>query len=50
MTQEEAVWESFSDEEHVVEKDVQPVSSSGKTKKTNGKPGQGNITSFFGKK
>lgn len=50
MTKEEAVWESFSEEEPIVEKDITPSSSTGKVKKISGRPGQGNIMSFFGKK
>lgn len=49
MTKEEAVWESFSEDEPVVEKDA-VSSSAGKAKKLSGKPGQGNIMSFFGKR
>lgn len=51
MTKEEAVWESFSEDEPTVEKAaVSSSSSAGKAKKLSGKPGQGNIMSFFGKR
>ncbi|TID25956.1 DNA polymerase subunit Cdc27 [Venturia nashicola] len=52
VTKEEAVWESFSEEEPEPKKKktnfTAPTTAKGK--KAGGKPGQGNITSFFGKK
>ncbi|MCJ1265569.1 hypothetical protein MMC22_005449 [Lobaria immixta] len=53
VTKEEPAWESFSEDEPVARKDRAPASnapSSGKGKRVGGKPGQGNIMSFFGKK
>ena len=53
VTKEEPAWESFSEDEPVARKDRVPAStapSSGKGKRVGGKPGQGNIMSFFGKK
>jgi DNA polymerase delta subunit 3 len=53
VTKEEQVWESFSEDELAVPKPKAPssFSSSGdKSKKKPGKPGQGSIMSFFGKK
>lgn len=55
MTKEEAVWESFSEDDVAIvpktEKIVPSVSSFvGIGKKTTEKAGQGNIMSFFGKK
>ncbi|KAI4277199.1 MAG: hypothetical protein L6R38_005481 [Xanthoria sp. 2 TBL-2021] len=52
VTKEEPGWESFSEDEPAP-KEATPVStapSNSKGKKTAGKPGQGNIMSFFGKK
>lgn len=52
VTKEEAVWESFSEEEPEPKKKkanfTAPTTAKGK--KAGGKPGQGNIMSFFGKK
>ena len=54
MTKEEPAWESFSEDEPPPQRQKIPAStatsSTGKGKKTGGKPGQGNIMSFFGKK
>lgn len=55
VTKEEPAWESFSEDEDEPppQKERTPAStasSSAKSKKLGGKPGQGNITSFFGKK
>ncbi|MCJ1423122.1 hypothetical protein MMC29_001003 [Sticta canariensis] len=53
VTKEEPAWESFSEDEPLARKDRAPVSTaplSGKGKKIGGKPGQGNIMSFFSKK
>ncbi|KAL9130635.1 MAG: hypothetical protein Q9175_006970 [Cornicularia normoerica] len=54
VTKEEPAWESFSEEESPPQKQKTPASTStssmGKGKKLGGKPGQGNIMSFFGKK
>jgi DNA polymerase delta subunit 3 len=53
VTKEEQVWESFSEDELAVPKPkaLSSFSSSGvKAKKGPGKPGQGSIMSFFGKK
>ena len=53
VKKEEPAWESFSEDEPVAPKDRAPASTaplSGKGKKTGGKPGQGNIMSFFSKK
>lgn len=52
VTKEEPVWESFSEDEPApTEKTpASTASSSAKAKKSGGKPGQGNIMSFFGKK
>ncbi|KAL9015371.1 MAG: hypothetical protein Q9173_000015 [Seirophora scorigena] len=52
VTKEEPAWESFSEDEPPP-KEVAPISaasSAAKGKKAAGKPGQGNIMSFFGKK
>ncbi|KAL8668713.1 MAG: hypothetical protein Q9168_006671 [Polycauliona sp. 1 TL-2023] len=52
VTKEEPGWESFSEDEPAP-REATPVStalSNPKTKKTTGRPGQGNIMSFFGKK
>ncbi|KAL8723528.1 MAG: hypothetical protein Q9225_000163 [Loekoesia sp. 1 TL-2023] len=52
VTKEEPAWESFSEDEPPP-KEATPVStasSTAKVKKAAGKPGQGNIMSFFGKK
>jgi DNA polymerase delta subunit 3 len=52
VTKEEPAWESFSEDEPVIK--AKPTTSSGpsgtKSKKSAGKPGQGNIMSFFAKK
>ncbi|KAG8527465.1 uncharacterized protein KY384_007617 [Bacidia gigantensis] len=52
VTKEEPAWESFSEDEPPPTKDKTLSSSaaSAKAKKAAGKPGQGNIMSFFGKK
>ncbi|QDS73192.1 hypothetical protein FKW77_002607 [Venturia effusa] len=52
VTKEEAVWESFSEEEPEPKKKKTnfPAPTTAKGKKGTGKPGQGNIMSFFGKK
>ncbi len=55
VTKEEPGWESFSEDEPAPKEAVTaaPVStapSTSKVKKAAGKPGQGNIMSFFGKK
>ena len=52
VTKEEAVWESFSEDEPVAQapKPKPAAAGSMKGKKANAKPGQGNIMSFFGKK
>ncbi len=53
MTKEEPVWESFSEDEperHKADTPASTASSVSKGKKGNGKPGQGNIMSFFTKK
>ncbi|KAF2217170.1 hypothetical protein CERZMDRAFT_93224 [Cercospora zeae-maydis SCOH1-5] len=53
VTREEAAWESFSEEEPAPKKPKTsaPASSTNKSAaKKAGKPGQGNIMSFFGKK
>lgn len=53
VTKEEPAWESFSEDEVVPPKPkaVSSASSSAaKPRKGAGKPGQGNIMSFFGKK
>lgn len=55
MTKEEAVWESFSEDEPAPKKaklpPAAPTSAASKAAaKKGGKPGQGNIMSFFGKK
>ncbi|SLM33999.1 DNA polymerase subunit Cdc27 [Lasallia pustulata] len=54
VTREEPAWESFSEDEPApaqkVAKAAAAGSSVGKAKKAGGKPGQGNIMSFFGKK
>ena len=54
MTKEEPAWESFSEDEPPLQKQKAPgstaTSSTEKSKKVAGKPGQGNIMSFFGKK
>lgn len=53
VTKEEPAWESFSEDEPAT-KERTPAStatsSMAKGKKAGGKPGQGNIMSFFGKK
>ncbi|KAI9858027.1 MAG: hypothetical protein M1824_004493 [Vezdaea acicularis] len=53
VTREEAVWESFSEDEPEPPKPKKlPISSavSGKSKKSSGKPAPGGIASFFSKK
>ncbi|KAF6230980.1 hypothetical protein HO173_010888 [Letharia columbiana] len=54
VTKEEPAWESFSEDELPPHKQKTPAStatsSMGKSKMSGGKPGQGNIMSFFGKK
>ena len=51
VTKEEPAWESFSEDEPVSQKErTSAFSSTANSKKSSGKPGQGNIMSFFGKK
>lgn len=53
VTREEAAWESFSEDEPAPKKPkMAPAAATTKStaKKGAGKPGQGNIMSFFGKK
>ncbi|MCJ1437151.1 hypothetical protein MMC27_006536 [Xylographa pallens] len=56
VTKEEATWESFSEDEPSPALQTKTPASSGsssvtgKAKKMGGRPGQGNIMSFFGKK
>ena len=57
VTKEEPAWESFSEDEPGPTKERTPASTAAsassmaaKGKKTGGKPAQGNIMSFFGKK
>ncbi|MCJ1259830.1 hypothetical protein MMC24_007669 [Lignoscripta atroalba] len=53
VTKEEPAWESFSEDETPLQKAKTPISTAppmAKGKKPGGKPGQGNIMSFFGKK
>ncbi|KAI4125814.1 MAG: hypothetical protein LQ338_004055 [Usnochroma carphineum] len=51
VTKEEPAWESFSEDEPPPPKESTPISSAAKARKTTaGKPGQGNIMAFFGKK
>ena len=52
VTKDEAVWESFSEDEPAPKKPkTAPAASTNKSAaKKGGKPGQGNIMSFFGKK
>ena len=52
VTKEEAVWESFSEEEPEPKKKktILAAPTTAKGKKAGGKAGQGNIMSFFGKK
>lgn len=51
VTREEAVWESFSEEEKGLPSTKEKLESvAPKQKKGSGKPGQGNIMSFFGKR
>ncbi|KAH0547723.1 hypothetical protein FGG08_000213 [Glutinoglossum americanum] len=55
VTREEPVWESFSEAEPEPPKPKTPTSTASstgpnKSRKSAGKPGQGNIMSFFGKK
>lgn len=49
VTKEEAVWESFSEDEPAPKKPKLPSATS-KGKKGGAKQGQGNIMSFFSKK
>jgi DNA polymerase delta subunit 3 len=52
VTQEEAAWESFSEDEPAPKK-AKPTpapAAKGAAKKGAAKPGQGSIMSFFGKK
>jgi len=52
VTREEAVWESFSEDEPAPKK-AKPTptpAAKGAAKKGAAKPGQGSIMSFFGKK
>ncbi|KAL8709946.1 MAG: hypothetical protein Q9220_005396 [cf. Caloplaca sp. 1 TL-2023] len=53
VTKEEPAWESFSEDEPLPKEtttQASTVSSAAKGKRMSGKPGQGNIMSFFGKK
>lgn len=52
VTKEEPAWESFSEDEPAPKESTpaSTVSSVTKGKKATGKPGQGNIMSFFGKR
>ncbi|KAI9705567.1 MAG: hypothetical protein M1836_006323 [Candelina mexicana] len=53
VTRDEPGWESFSEEEPKAQKAKTPAptsSASTKAKKSGGKPGQGNLMSFFSKK
>lgn len=54
VTKEEPAWESFSEDEPLPQKERTPASTASsltaKVKRPGGKPGQGNIMSFFGKK
>ena len=51
MTKEEPAWESFSEEERpATDKAKDPISTASSTRKAGGKPGQGSIMSFFGKR
>ncbi|KAI9713526.1 MAG: hypothetical protein M1820_000908 [Bogoriella megaspora] len=51
VTKEEAVWESFSEDEPEPKKSrLPPVTAAPAKGKKGGKPGQGNIMNFFGKK
>jgi len=52
VTKEEPAWESFSEDEPQPKKvkSFPPPSIAAKGKKATGKPGQGNIMSFFAKK
>ncbi|MCJ1277604.1 hypothetical protein MMC21_005418 [Puttea exsequens] len=54
VTKEEPTWESFSEDEPPARKDRTPVSTAsslaGKSKRVSGRPEQGNIMFFFGKK
>ena len=49
VTREELVWESFSEDEPAPSKPKSTLTTS-KSSKSSGKPGQGNIMSFFSKK
>ncbi|KAL8953377.1 MAG: hypothetical protein Q9222_000754 [Ikaeria aurantiellina] len=55
VTKEEPAWESFSEDEPLPKETSTPAStaassSAARSKRMSGKPGQGNIMSFFGKK
>ena len=55
MTREEPAWESFSEDEppppqKIAKTAAAAASTAAKAKKSAGKPGQGSIMSFFGKK
>jgi DNA polymerase delta subunit 3 len=52
VTKEEAVWESFSEDEPQPKKgkSFSSATTTAKGKKAAAKPGQGNIMSFFSKK
>jgi DNA polymerase delta subunit 3 len=51
VTKEEAVWESFSEDEPQAKKTkISAPATTAKGKKSSAKPGQGNIMSFFAKK
>jgi DNA polymerase delta subunit 3 len=52
VTKEEAIWESFSEDEPAPppKAKVQSAATIAKGKKAAAKTGQGNIMSFFGKK
>ncbi|KAH7063444.1 DNA polymerase subunit Cdc27 [Macrophomina phaseolina] len=50
VTKEEAVWESFSEEEPQPKKPKSTPATTAKSKKGGGKQGQGSIMSFFAKK
>ena len=53
VTKEEPAWESFSEDEPPPQKTRTPATtalSTDRAKKVVGKPGQGNIMSFFGKR
>jgi DNA polymerase delta subunit 3 len=50
VTREEAVWESFSEDEPAPPPKPKVQAPTAKAKKLAAKTGQGNIMSFFGKK